>query len=133
VEVITRDRELAELRRLAESFPDDARYPLKIGDVMLKLGRTDEAVASYERAAAIYERTGFKLKVVAVANTILRLDPTRTEVRFRYARAMFELQLWADAVAEMTRVRDEYATKNDDVGLRIAQQELDRFQRAQPG
>lgn len=60
-------------------------WPQKAGDACRKLGRTDDAIASYTRAADLYSRQGFLLKAVACCKLILELAPTHTATQERLA------------------------------------------------
>lgn len=127
IPVPTRDEQIDELRRLIEAHPNDPKHLLELGDLFQGARRLDEAIDCYERAAEIYLRDRFDLKVVAIWSTIVKLDPTRTALRIHLARGYVQLQLRDDAIAELHRAIREYAKKNDAVGVRLARAELDRI------
>lgn len=65
----------------------EAELPLfvKVGDLELKQGRPDEAIAMYERAAERYVARGVASSVVALCLKILRVDAKRSSVYRRFA------------------------------------------------
>src|SRR4051812_28641085 len=68
---------LVELCRLE---PKGARWPHKLGDLYRKHRRRDEAIDAYAAAADLYFDQGFLARAVAMAKTVIDLDPRRTEV-----------------------------------------------------
>jgi len=79
-----RDEEAIQLLvGLVSAEPTNARWPHKRGDLLRKVGRRDEAVAAYEQAVDAYAKAGFIARAVAMAKTVLSLDPSRTDVLMR--------------------------------------------------
>lgn len=68
------------LEELSELDPDTPRWHHKRGDLLRKRGSVPEAVASYARAVEQYAQQGFIARAVAMAKTILDLDPTRIDI-----------------------------------------------------
>ena len=52
----------------------------RIGDLHLRLGQTEEAVACYERAVDRYADSGMLTSAIALCNKILRIAPSRVSV-----------------------------------------------------
>jgi tetratricopeptide (TPR) repeat protein len=125
--VKARDEQIAELRRLVAAHPEDPKHLLELGDLLQGQRLLGEAIACYERAADIYIQSGFDLKVVAIWSTIVKLDPTRTALRMHLVRGYLQLDLRDDAIAELRLAIRDYAKKKDQIGLRLAQAELDRL------
>ena len=71
---------LAELRRYE---PQNVRWPQKQGDLLRKLGRNAEAVECFEQAVSLYTDQGFIARAVAMAKTVVQLDPARIEILAR--------------------------------------------------
>jgi tetratricopeptide (TPR) repeat protein len=67
--------ELIEKRR-----PDEPRWPRRKGDLLNRMGRSDDAVAAYEHAIDVYAAKGFIERAIATAKVMLSIDPTRTAV-----------------------------------------------------
>lgn len=63
---------------------------VKVGDLLVKQGEPDEAIAMYERAAAHYVKHGSGKSVIALCLKVLRVDPQRVEVYTRHARELLE-------------------------------------------
>ncbi|MCC6751969.1 MAG: hypothetical protein IT371_30230, partial [Deltaproteobacteria bacterium] len=53
--------------------PEDTRALLRLGDLLVRTGKPDEAAGPYWRAADLYERDGFFLKAAAVCKQIYLL------------------------------------------------------------
>jgi hypothetical protein len=62
---------------------------VKAGDLTLKTGNRQGAVAMFERAAARYASMGSAKSVIALCLKILRTDPLQKDVHVRYARQLF--------------------------------------------
>ena len=70
--------------------PDDLRSSVKIGEVLERLGRKEEAVKAYRGAAEAYAQDGFLLQAISVNKMILRIDPSLKEVNDRLAQLYIE-------------------------------------------
>lgn len=68
------------LLQLEELDANNARWPHKRGDVLRRLGQRGEAIAAYERAAALYAEAGFLPRSIAMAKVVAELSPKRTDV-----------------------------------------------------
>ncbi len=68
------------LARLERLEPKEARWPHQRGDMLRRLGDTAGAVRAYELATALYADAGFVARAVAMAKTLLSLDPSRADV-----------------------------------------------------
>src|SRR5438045_2297566 len=60
--------------------PEVPRWPHRKGDLLRRLGHTERAVSAYEMAVRLYADSGFVARAVAMAKTILGIDPSRTDV-----------------------------------------------------
>ncbi len=63
---------------------------VKAGDLLLKMDRTDEAVASYQTGAEHYAKTGAATRVTALCEKIRRNAPERTDVYTSFVRLLIE-------------------------------------------
>jgi cAMP-dependent protein kinase regulator len=68
------------LAELMELEPKNVRWPHKRGDLLRKLGKNKDAIMCYEAAVEIYTAQGFIARAVAMAKTVLNLDPTRIDI-----------------------------------------------------
>ncbi len=65
------------LERMEASEP---RWPHRKGDLLKRLGRTEEAVSAYERAVDLYAQQGFVARAAAMAKVVMGIAPGRAEV-----------------------------------------------------
>jgi len=72
---------LEALIELAKLEPDDPRLWLKIADVRLKSGDREGAIQDYLRAAERYAEDGFAVQAIAIYKIVLRIDPSRDEIK----------------------------------------------------
>jgi cAMP-dependent protein kinase regulator len=68
------------LAELIAHEPANARWPHKRGDLLRRVGRNAEAVVCYASAVEIYAESGFIARAVAMAKTVLNLDPARIDI-----------------------------------------------------
>jgi CRP-like cAMP-binding protein len=68
------------LGKLIEAEPKVPRWPHKRGELYRKHNRKKEAVECYTLAADLYAEQGFIARAVAMAKTILDIDPRATQV-----------------------------------------------------
>src|SRR5690606_36362154 len=71
---------LTAYEALEHAEPNEPRWPHKRGDLLRRLGRSEEAVAAYELAVMYYAARGFLARSAAVAKIVLTIDPTRTDI-----------------------------------------------------
>jgi len=64
---------------------DEPRWPHRKGDLLKRLGRSEEAVVSYERAVDLYAQRGFVARAAAMAKVVMAIDPDRAGVLERVA------------------------------------------------
>ena len=67
---------LVELERLADGAPKDVLTLNRIGDLLAKQGRKDEAIRFYNKIALQFTQGGFLPKAVAIHKKVLRLNPS---------------------------------------------------------
>ncbi len=63
---------------------------VKAGDLLLKMNRAEEAVASYQTGAEHYASAGAATRVTALCEKILRLAPERTDVYTTFVRLLID-------------------------------------------
>ena len=71
---------LGEFQRIVQLDPTDLRARLKVGDLLHKLGRSDEAVAQYKQLARQYVEEGFLIQAISLNKIILRIDPSQGDI-----------------------------------------------------
>ena len=109
------DRAVAELRKLVDADPNDARTLLKIGDLQAKQGLHADAINTYESVGKLYSHQGFALKAIAVykqireiiAKHVPQLEERYGHIAPKLAELYQQLGLTSDALAAL----DEVATR----------------------
>jgi tetratricopeptide (TPR) repeat protein len=108
------DKAIAEYMRIVKEDPSDVRVLLKIGDLQVRKGAKEDAVATYSRVAAGYDQQGFFLKAIAVYKQILSIDPTLTELYSKLADLYVKLGLLPEALANLDALAGRYARAGQD-------------------
>lgn len=88
-------RELLDRHASAEEV--DVALRNRVGDLMLRVGAADEAIALFERSAEEYALQGFLSNAIALCNKILRHRPGHVGTLRRLARYCAEKGLVLDA------------------------------------
>ncbi|GEM_PF-274512 len=109
------DKAVAELRKLIEADPNDARTLLKIGDLQAKQALYADAINTYESVGRLYATQGFALKAIAVykqireiiAKHVPHLEERYGHIAPKLAELYQQLGLTSDALAAL----DEVATR----------------------
>lgn len=100
---------LAHYEALERMEANEPRWPHRKGDLLKRLGRSDEAVGSYERAVDLYAQQGFVARAAAMAKVVMSIDPGRAEVLERVT---------PDAARRLHRsARGAFATADAERGL----------------
>jgi tetratricopeptide (TPR) repeat protein len=87
------EQALAEYAKVLEKNPDDERVLLRVAELSVRGGRTQEAVGMYLKVASIYTEQGFLLKAVAVYKNILLVDEGCLEAKEELAALYRQLGL----------------------------------------
>ncbi len=109
------DKAIAELLKIIQEEPNDARTLLKIGDLYSKVPDFPNAIATYEKVAKFYAQQGFALKAIAVYKQIREMlvkHAPQLEERYSHITPLLadlfqQLGLTSDALAAL----DEIATR----------------------
>lgn len=109
------DRAVAELRKLIEADPNDARTLLKIGDLQARQNLHADAIGTYDSVGKLYASQGFSLKAIAVykqireiiAKHVPQLEERYGHIAPKLAELYQQLGLTSDALAAL----DEVATR----------------------
>ncbi len=84
------DAAVKEYRRALEQLPNDTSTLNRLGDLLVRLERTAEAIEVFQRVSEHFAGDGFFLKAIAIYKRVNRLDPQRTEVYERLADLYFK-------------------------------------------
>jgi len=71
---------LALYEQIMEDAPKEPRWPHRRGDLLLRMGRKEAALTSFEMAVDLYAKEGFIARAAAMAKVVIGLDPERSDV-----------------------------------------------------
>ena len=133
----------AQAIEAAAGIPEELDIPLynRVGDLHLRLGDLDKAVAYYETAVDLYSEGGFFNNAIALCNKVLRHDPNRSVIYYKLGKISARKGFNSDAkqnfleyaarmekggdISEAFRALKEFADLcpgQDDVRLMLAEQ-----------
>ena len=102
------EKALKDYQTLLKADPRDANLRLKIGDIELKRGRRDEAVAAYVKVAEAFMKDGFDAKAVALYKQITKIDEKRIDVLVPLADLYQRMGLQSDAMVTLQTAADAH-------------------------
>ena len=98
---------LGKLQQFVAANPGDMPALNRVGDLLARQGRNEEAVDYYEKIAASFSEGGFIPKAIAIYKKILRLVPDHTESNIRLGELYLRQNLLGDARANLVRAADK--------------------------
>ncbi len=107
------DKALKDYATLLEADPKDANIRLKVGDIHLKQGKTDEAVASYLKVAERFMKDGFDSKAIALYKQVTKIDSKRYDVYVPLSELYQRLGLSSDAMKALQTAADAHYRDGD--------------------
>ena len=105
-------REIIDLFEAGAAEPIDVPLYNRLGDLLIKDGRSTDAIQIWERAVEHYMDGGFLNPAIALANKILRASPGRTAAYYTLGRCLAQKGLRAEARQNFL----EYATRMQRAG-----------------
>ena len=99
---------IKEYERLLEDNPNDVNTLNRIGDLWVRINRTDEAVRTFGKIADHYAKDGFFLKAIAIYKKINKLDPSKLEVYSKLADLYAKQGLAMEAKSQYQVLADYY-------------------------
>jgi len=102
------DKALKDYQTLLDADPRDANVRLKVGDLKLRLGKADEAIAAYLKVADQFTRDGFDAKAVAIYKQVSKLDGKRYDVFIPLADLYQRLGLTSEAMVALQTAAEAY-------------------------
>jgi tetratricopeptide (TPR) repeat protein len=114
---------IAKCREEIKRDPGNARLVQKLGELNQRRGDNANAAECFLSVAKIYESDGFALKAVGIYKNVLKLDPTRVDVKLRLATLYEQLGLMSEAMGQFQLVSAHYEKIGD------AQSNLDLLER----
>ncbi len=108
------DSALKDYQKVLEETPGDVNILNKVGDLLTRLNRNEEAIPYFTKIAEHFARDGFFLRGIAIYKKINRLDPSRLDVYERLAELYAKQGLTTEAKSQY-QVLADYHAKNDNV------------------
>jgi len=91
------EKAIVEYRKVCEADPEDLRAMQKLGDLYVRQGARQEAIAVYTRLAETLTARGFANRAVSIYKQILQLNPLLVPVYVKLSELFKELGLSKDA------------------------------------
>ena len=107
------DKAAKDYETLLEADPKDANVRLKLGDLQLKQGKTDEAVAAYLKVAERFMSDGFDSKAIALYKQVSKIDPKRYDIYLPLSELYQRLGLRSDAMKALQTAADAHYREGD--------------------
>jgi len=104
---------IKEYERLLDDNPSDVNTLNRIGDLWVRINRTDEAVKTFGRIADHYAKDGFFLKAIAIYKKINKLDPSKLDVYAKLADLYAKQGLAMEAKSQYQVLADYYIKHGD--------------------
>ena len=111
------DRAVGEYERLLQADPDDLRIKIKIAELYVKRKQIQDAIRMYMDVAKGYTEGSFYLKAATVYKSILRLNPSLTDVNISLSELYEKMGLAQDALYQYQIVANALEQKGDKAGL----------------
>src|SRR5579859_7661508 len=104
---------IKEYEHLLDESPNDVNTLNRIGDLWVRINRTDEAVKTFGRIADHYAKDGFFLKAIAIYKKINKLDPSKLDVYAKLADLYAKQGLAMEAKSQYQVLADYYIKHGD--------------------
>ncbi|HEX9405717.1 MAG TPA: tetratricopeptide repeat protein, partial [Thermoanaerobaculia bacterium] len=104
---------IKEYERLLDDNPNDVNTLNRIGDLWVRINRTDEAVRTFGKIADHYGKDGFFLKAIAIYKKINKLDPSKLDVYAKLADLYAKQGLAMEAKSQYQVLADYYIKHGD--------------------
>ena len=115
------DGALSELQRVLGIDANNPTLHNQIGDVYLRKGSVEQACDHFELAVDLYSNLSLHNNAVALCRKVVRLAPTRVEVRYHLARLRMDQGLRSDATVAFIDYL-EHAQPSDDAAADALEQ-----------
>ncbi|MCS7182888.1 MAG: tetratricopeptide repeat protein [Thermoanaerobaculum sp.] len=127
------DAAIEQFQKAVKQGSPDGVLLNRLGDLLLKANRVEEAVAAYQQAADVYAQQGFTLKAIAAEKKANRADPQRTDTYERLADFYYRQGMPVEGRQQLLTLADWYqrSRKLDQaihVYRKVAQWEPGNFQ-----
>lgn len=93
------DKAIVEYRNVLKIDPKNIQIRLKVGDLLLKMNKSNEAIEEFLKTGSTYISQGFYHKAIAVYKQILRVDPSNIDANDTLAQLYQKIGLIGEAVS----------------------------------
>ncbi|MGK2856126.1 MAG: tetratricopeptide repeat protein [Thermoanaerobaculia bacterium] len=107
------EQAIKEYERLLADNPSDVNTLNRIGDLWVRINRTDEAVKVFGQIADRYAIDGFFLKAIAIYKKVNKLDPSRLQIYSQLADLYAKQGLAMEAKGQYQVLADYYQKHGD--------------------
>lgn len=104
---------IKEWEKLIATFPDDGNTYNSIGDLHLKEGKKKQATDLFIKAAETFQLAGFEQKSIAVFKKVLKLVPSRIEIREKLADVYASRGLVGNAMSDYRQAAEAYLSQKN--------------------
>ena len=118
------DAAIKEYRKVLKETPNDTGTLNRLGDLLARKGRLQEAIEMFEQTARHYADDGFFVKAIAIYKKIIRLDPDRLDV-YEHLADLYQRQgLTKEARTQYDVVIERCQARGDSEGVIRAYQRM---------
>jgi tetratricopeptide (TPR) repeat protein len=119
------DKAISEWEKLL-SIGSDNRVYNAIGDLYLKLDKSDEAIGAFKKSAEAFRENELNLKAIAMFTKVLNLQPSDADSRIALAELNAEMGLIGNAVENYLAAAEQKRSNNKiDISMELYKKALD--------
>ena len=119
------DKAISEWEKLL-SIGSDNRVYNAIGDLYLKLDKSDEAIGAFKKSAEAFRENELNLKAIAMFTKVLNLQPSDADSRIALAELNAEMGLIGNAVENYLAAAEQKQSNNKiDISMELYKKALD--------
>ena len=104
------DGSLEEYMDLAQRFPENAAYQLKLAEIYQKKGEEEKAIAKYLQAAEIFGQDNFFPQAMAIYKQVLTLNPHLIHANQKMGEIYRQMGYLGEAITQYKIVVKHYET-----------------------
>ena len=118
-----------QVLELAQEYPENAAFQLKLAEVYLRKGKEEKAIAKYLQGAEVFCREKFLPQAMAVYKKVISLNPHLFHANQRMGEMYLEMGYFSDAIAQYKIVAkhcEQWGKKERVPGILSLIQEMER-------
>ncbi len=81
---------LNALQEKAQQDPQNCQVLVRLGDLLVKMGKKKAAIDAYRQVAEKFAQQGLIIEATAISKVIMRLDPLETEIQQKVSKLYTE-------------------------------------------